>query len=291
MPENPYRLPDDEWNRTINFSGGRSSAYMLYHILDAHNGELPDNVAVVFCNTGKEHDATLDFVKACSENWSVPVTWLEYDYRDKAAGGRKDPKNVHKVVSYETASRNGEPFTTLIRKGQILPNVALRKCTSEMKVQTVERYCDRDLGWKRKDVRNILGIRHDEPRRWQKALVEHCKSEFPMVHAGVSKPDVMAFWSGRNFDLGISSEEGNCDLCFLKGEGQLVRLMRENPDWAEWWIKTEEDTLRNWGSRKKKADMARFSKRFTYRELLDRAMNEPELPAMDEPGIDCFCTD
>ena len=291
MTASPYRLPDDDYFRAINFSGGRSSAYMLHHILDAHDGQLPNSAAVVFCNTGKERDETLDFVQECSERWSVRVTWLEYDYREDAAGGIKDPKNVHKVVNHATASRNGEPFEKMIKASRILPNVALRKCTSEMKVRTVERYVARVLGWRRKDVRNVLGIRHDEPRRWQKALLEHCDSEYPMVHARASKADVMAFWSEQSFDLGITSAEGNCDLCFLKGEAQLMRLMRADPDRADWWIKTEEDSLRNWGRRVMKKDFAKFSKRYTYRELRDLAVNSPELPGIDEPGVECFCTD
>ena len=38
----------------ISFSGGRTSAYMLKMILDAHGGTLPDDVHVCFANTGKE---------------------------------------------------------------------------------------------------------------------------------------------------------------------------------------------------------------------------------------------
>ena len=47
----------------IAFSGGRTSGLMLYRILEAHGGALPDDVVPVFCNTGKEHHATLDFVR------------------------------------------------------------------------------------------------------------------------------------------------------------------------------------------------------------------------------------
>ena len=54
---NPWCIPDDERYRTINVSGGRSSAYMLRHILDAHGGELPPRTVPVFCNTGKELQA------------------------------------------------------------------------------------------------------------------------------------------------------------------------------------------------------------------------------------------
>lgn len=86
MTDNPYLLPVDDWCRVINFSGGRSSAYMLYHILDAHDGKLPNSAVVCFANTGKERPETLDFVKECGERWNVPITWLEYRYRKGIIG-------------------------------------------------------------------------------------------------------------------------------------------------------------------------------------------------------------
>ena len=53
----------------ISFSGGRTSGYMLYHILEAYDGKLPDDVVVAFANTGKERSETLDFVNDCSGYW------------------------------------------------------------------------------------------------------------------------------------------------------------------------------------------------------------------------------
>jgi len=40
----------------ISFSGGRSSAYMLWRVLRS-NGGLPDGSVVCFANTGKEEEA------------------------------------------------------------------------------------------------------------------------------------------------------------------------------------------------------------------------------------------
>ena len=51
----------------ISFSGGRTSAYMLWRVLQAHGGTLPDHIKVVFANTGKEMPETLDFVRDCGE--------------------------------------------------------------------------------------------------------------------------------------------------------------------------------------------------------------------------------
>lgn len=48
---NPYLI---EGPTLYSFSGGRTSAYLLKHCLDAHGGKLPDDHVVCFANTGKE---------------------------------------------------------------------------------------------------------------------------------------------------------------------------------------------------------------------------------------------
>ena len=285
-----YRIPDDGRFRTVNFSGGRSSAYMLHQILAAHDGVLPANCRVIFCNTGKERSQTLEFVRRVGEEWGVDVAWLEYDYRHEAKGGKADPKRVHRVVSFESASRNGEPFDKLNRQRKMLPNVTSRSCTTELKVLTIERYTVRELGWPKKLTRRIVGYRYDEPRRWRKGMTEECDLEYPMVHARVARSDVQGFWDAAPFDLGLSSHRGNCDLCFLKGKANLIGTIRDSPGLADWWIEQE----RRSGEYRelRKPENARFSKRYSFSDLKEIAM-QPTLPMLDdEPeDVDCFCTD
>lgn len=61
----------------ISTSGGRTSGYMLWRVLQANGGILPKDCHAVFCNTGLEHPNTLTFVHQIEERW-CPVTWLEY---------------------------------------------------------------------------------------------------------------------------------------------------------------------------------------------------------------------
>ena len=215
----------------VSFSGGRSSAYMLHHVLDANDG-LPDDSAVVFANTGKELPATLDFVRDCSINWGVDITWLEMG---------KDRRETL-VVDYETASRNGEPFDRLIRDKGALPNGRMRFCTSELKVNRIKDY--------RPDILlHMIGIRADEPRRWSKnhnhADKDRRVTICPMYQAGVSAEDVGRFWEGQPFDLQLpningKTDMGNCDLCFLKGRKIRRSIVKHRPDLAQWWINQEE---------------------------------------------------
>ena len=109
----------------INFSGGRTSAYMAKRLIDSC-----DNYLVVFTNTGKEMPQTLDFINECDKRWGLNVVWIEYRYG-----------NNFEVVTYETASRDGRPYSELIafRKG-VLPTQMRRFCTHELKIDTSRRY-------------------------------------------------------------------------------------------------------------------------------------------------------
>ena len=293
-----YSLPDDGWPRLLNVSGGRSSAYLLKCTLDAHGGRLPSYARAVFCNTGKERSETLEFVRSCQEKWNVDITWLEYDYLPNAGGGVKDPKHVHKVVDYQTASRDGEPFAKLIRATKILPHQGMRKCTSELKVNTVKRWCQRELGWSRH--KDVLGIRYDEPRRWRKALMEECRTEYPLVSGRVTEQQVERFWKVCSFDLGIPSSLSNCDLCFLKGTGNLVGVIRKEPERAEWWAAQEmmvqkKLRRRRWRSLlslQSVVEYATFSKKRSYRDLVEMARGRLPFNSNDDgQAISCFCGD
>ena len=95
----PYKI---EGPALISFSGGRTSGFMLWNIVKAHGGRLPDNVHVVFANTGKEAPETLDFVNEISEKWDIHIHWLEHYFGDER------PIHRTKEVTYETAARNPE---------------------------------------------------------------------------------------------------------------------------------------------------------------------------------------
>lgn len=120
----------------ISFSGGRTSAYMLWRVLQSNDG-LPDEAIVCFANTGKEEEATLEFVRDCAVNWDVKIYWLEYRNNDQG----------FEEVTFETASRNGEPFEQLILKKKYLPNPVTRFCTIEMKIRTIHKFL-KNKGWK-----------------------------------------------------------------------------------------------------------------------------------------------
>ena len=202
----------------IAFSGGRTSAYMLWRILQANKG-LPEEAIVCFTNTGKEDEATLKFVKDCEDNWDCKIHWLEY--QDSV-----DPKSRFKIISYESASRNGEPFEAVINAKKFLPNIHMRFCTQELKIKVIDRFIE-SLGMKLDETERLMGIRADEQRRVAKIGLQNC----PLAQDGITSYDIGKFWEANNFDLNLPkvglNTLSNCDLCFLKGDKLLYSLIEK----------------------------------------------------------------
>ena len=268
----------------ISFSGGRTSAYMLWRVLEA-NGGLPEEAVVCFANTGKEDEATLKFVNDCSVNWGVPITWLEY---------RTGP--TFDVVSYETASRNGEPFDMVIKQREpSLPNGRSRYCSSELKTRTMHRYL-KWKGWKEWD--SFVGIRADEPRRVAKFRANnhpegaHETVCLPLASTFCSARGVGDFWKQQPFDLNLpningKTMHGNCDLCYLKPKSQILSLITENPDRATWWINHELEA-----GKRCSGDGQFFAiDRPSYAQMLKFSQEQRDMFDSSEEAIACFCGD
>ena len=267
----------------ISFSGGRTSAYMLWRVLQS-NGGLPPKAIVCFANTGKEDEATLRFVRYCGVNWGVEIHWLEF----------RDSDPAFERVNFDTASRNGEPFEALIKKRNYLPNPVTRFCTVELKVRTMHRYL-KSIGWV--EWESMLGIRADEQRRvakiGQQDYGKHETKRAPLATAGITKEHVGEFWRNQAFDLELPNNNGvtmhgNCDLCFLKGGHQILSLITEKPERAVWWAKMESLAL---ALASKPSGAVFRSDRPSYASMLKFSQQQQNLFDPDEEAIACFCGD
>ena len=281
---NPYKI---EGPALISFSGGRTSAYMLYQILQAHDGKLPDDVVVCFANTGKEREETLRFVHECGSRWNVKINWLEF----------RLGKPGFEEVGFNSASREGEPFEQLIAWKQRLPNGHERWCTSFLKVLPMFAKMRDKLCLEPGQYLECIGLRDDEGLRIFNGLAQGEKYGgrifHPLAKAKVRKPDIWKFWLGDNrdpkrlthplpqgFDLGLYPWEGNCDLCFQKGKGIRKRYIRENPKSPHWWSR-QEVTQNGW-----------FDKRDTVAELMEQVWFSPsffDAESEDDMEYDVEC--
>jgi hypothetical protein len=190
--------------RIINFSGGKTSAYMT--ILEYRQGDL-----VIFCDTGREHPKTYKFINDFEANENIPVIRLQYE------GG----------------------FRELLKKKEAIPNNFKRFCTIELKIKTCRRYL-RSLGISKYE--NLVGFRYDEPLRVKrrKQMWKNVIDSFPLYDKKIDKQIVNEYWKNKSYTLEIPSILGNCTLCFMKGKNAIMNILASYPDLADEWIKDEE---------------------------------------------------
>ena len=137
--------------RIFNFSGGKTSAYMVLHYYKP--GDL-----VIFCDTGREHEKTYKFINDFEAFEQIPIIRLQYE------GG----------------------FEGLIKKKKATPNHFKRFCTIELKIKTCRRYL-RKHGLTKYE--NFVGFRYDEPLRVKrrKQMWKQVIDKFPLYDDKVDK--------------------------------------------------------------------------------------------------------
>jgi len=238
--------------RVINFSGGKSSALMAILLKPT-----PDDI-VLFTDTGWEHPLTYKFIK-------------DFELFE----GIK----VHKTTYSNKKSGNEKGFEALVNTRKSLPNRMKRLCTVDLKVMTAKRYL-RSLGIR--TFENYIGFRIDEPQRVSRHSEQFKKvfTKFPLYDQGITKNMVNQYWLLKPYNLEIPSILGNCDLCFLKGKDNIIKILQLYPELANKWIKAEEGKL------------GTFIQGVKYKDLLQIAQSQKSLFDLSEamPAYNCSCT-
>ena len=211
----------------VAFSGGRTSGYMCKYLINNKSSEY--NFTFIYANTGQEHENTLKFVNQCDIEFGLNLIWLEAKVIHEEGKGTK-----HTIVTYETASRNGEPFEEVIKKYG-LPNQEFIHCTRELKIKPIKSYV-KEMGIKNSLL--ALGIRADEYHRVKR--VEN--KIYPLVDfIMVTKGDILLWWKTQKFDLEVPEHLGNCKWCYKKSERKLKTLALDYPEVFEFPKRMEEN--------------------------------------------------
>jgi len=199
--------------RVINFSGGKTSAYMT--ILEYKPGDI-----VLFCDTGREHPKTYKFINDFEANEGIPVIRVNHPGYFEGYLAKRDFEEI--------------------------PNRVKRSCTIELKIKPARRYL-RTLGLL--TYENIIGFRFDEPQRVNKAKKRWKKvtTSYPLYHAGITKQHVNEYWKHKPYTLEIPSILGNCTLCFMKGKNAIMAILRDYPELADPWIEDEKRSAAHYG--------------------------------------------
>lgn len=213
----------------VLFSGGRTSAFLAKYMKEHPHYK---NCIFVFINTGKEREETLQFADKCDKEFGLNLVYLE-----ALVNNEKGKGTTYKIVDFETASRNGEPFEAMLKKYP-LPNNMASNCTRELKQRPIDAYL-RD-NYKDFDIIKVVGIRADEAHR-KSVNADIEKVIYPLCdEVKIDSRFIRNWWEKQSFDLGLKDYQGNCDLCFKKSLKKRLTIIKENPESAKWWLEMEQ---------------------------------------------------
>lgn len=243
----------------ISFSGGRTSAYMMYWMLFEWEHRNNFEIVVVFANTGKESEGTLQFVQDCADNWGIKIIWVEATHiKNGKPHSPKGWKVKHKIVDFYTASRDGEPFEEMCSVLGI-PTTNAPFCSDQLKRKPIESYL-KSIGWKTSSFYKAIGIRSDEIDRVNENFRKK-KILYVLVSVNpTTKIEIMTWWSARNFDLDIDADDGNCDNCWKKDLLTLCRRARKDTKSFDWW----RDTVNEHGQKAKRPSQKKLSPPYNF---------------------------
>ena len=199
----------------VNFSGGRTSAYLCSLIKKLH-----PTAVFVFMDTGAEHPATYDFVRQCNNYFGLNLVCLRAKVSQEQGIGVG-----YEIIDIADIGHNLNVWRDMLSKYST-PYMHGAFCTKNFKTVPFEKYAN--AAWGKGNYHTILGIRIDEPRRL------NMRKDFSYL-ADISdfdKKDVLDWWSKMPFDLQIPEHLGNCVFCIKKGVNKIALAAKDEPQLA-----------------------------------------------------------
>lgn len=256
----------------VSFSGGRTSAYLVYLMEQKRKKEGWD-VDYVFMDTGAEYPKTYEFVCNVAEYFDIDLKVIKANINPVKGVGVEPLEIDVKDIGWDLSGWRA----MLSKLGHPVPQGGF--CTSELKTVPHNKYCNSKYG--KGNYYTWMGMRCDEPKRlfskeaWGRlskygmlrteaakvyvdsrhgdlsnwALDEKTKSlvldstrkrvkEGKRYLAEISthsKDEILKFWESMPFDLEIDEWLGNCVFCIKKGVNKVALAALQEPDLAREW--------------------------------------------------------
>lgn len=202
----------------VSFSGGRTSAYLV-HLMEARRKSEGIDVKYLFMDTGAEHPATYEFVRAVVRHFGIDLVCLRANINPQLG-----KPSSYSVVSIDDIGPDLAPWRAMMKKYGTPYNTGGAFCTDRLKLVPFEKYCKEHFG----EWVTVLGIRADEPKRLKGKPGVAYMADF----SDFEKEDVLMWWASMPFDLSIPEHLGNCVLCIKKGVNKVALAARDEPELA-----------------------------------------------------------
>lgn len=143
-------------NKKINvasISGGRTSHYEIHALIEEFGR---DNLHLVYCDTGAEHDGTYKFIRDTEKMFEIEITCIRLTMPKEEGVGCQ-----YELIGIDDIKRDYYAFNELMEKYGRPYNPGGKFCTDQMKTQIYRKYCNETFG--KGMYTTWIGYR-DEPR-------------------------------------------------------------------------------------------------------------------------------
>lgn len=204
----------------VSFSGGRTSAYLVYLMEQKRKNEGWD-VDYIFMDTGAEHPKTYEFIRNVVKHFGIDLTVI------KAKINQEDGIGVEPLeCSINDIGWDMSVWEAMVQKYGVPYNHGGAFCTDRMKTTPYKKYCNKKYG--KENYVSWLGIRIDEPRR----LKHRDGYKYLAEISSMRKDQIIGWWKEQAFDLGLDEWLGNCVFCIKKGVNKVALAVRQEPELA-----------------------------------------------------------
>ncbi len=276
----------------VSISGGKDSTALLLLAIERQ----PDNLKVVFADTGNEHSITYDYVRYLEQATGVPIQWVRADFTRRINGKREFveaewPKqgiaqeSIHRVGKALVPS--GNPYLDLcVWKGRF-PSAGAAFCSEELKRKPIFTQVHQPLLDAGNDVISWQGVRRDESLK--RSLLS--ENELKSVHENgaehwIYRPiidwtaaDCFAMHRRHGIKHNPLYEQGmgrvGCMPCIHARKDELLEIGNRFPE--------EVDRIRQWEGAVKQASKYENSTFFAVDKIPGAHQKDMSLPV---PGID-----
>lgn len=202
----------------VSFSGGRTSAYLV-HLMEQRR-LAGEDVHYVYMDTGAEHPKTYEFIRNVVREWGIDLHCLRVIPNPELGKASE-----YEELSIADIGPDLIPWKRMLNKyGH--PYVGGAFCTDRMKTVPFIKYCQERFG--RGNYHTWLGIRADEHKRLKPAPGFSYLADI----SDFEKQDVIDWWEGQSFDLGIQEHLGNCVFCIKKSMQKVALATMDEPELA-----------------------------------------------------------
>jgi len=256
--------------KTINsLSGGKTSSYLAMHYPADYN--IFSLVCIDDIKCKPKDKKTTQKVNDKFEKFGYLSKYGEFIATPEDDKLLKVMLDLEQILGKEIVWVRGDSFDTVIRKhGNVVPNMARRFCTSDMKMRPIGEFVYNNIMDKQdlQPVFSNVGFRFDEQERAKttkeereirtKIIVGKRKTQnkwkevfwgvanYPLIYDKINHFTVHNYWKNKNI---IFPDDSNCLGCFWKDVQQLRKNYDNHPNKMEWFSKVEKNSNYNWKSK------------------------------------------